>query len=209
MSIVLYHHPFSRAANTVWMLEEVGVEYELKFVDIMAGEQKKETILKLNPMGKLPLLVDGDTAITESAAIGLYLADRYAPGRLAPTLDSPARGTYFRWSLFAPSVIEPGSMAKAGNWEVRAMSAGWGNYDDILKTMESAIEGRDFVLGKEFSMADLIFGGTIAYMLDFKMLEPRPGFTAYAERVKARPAYARSQARNKAVMDEHGLKMPG
>ncbi|WP_437325372.1 glutathione S-transferase family protein [Sorangium sp. So ce381] len=209
MAIVLYHHPFSRAANTVWMLEEVGAEYELKFVDIMAGDQKKEDVTKLNPMGKLPLLVDGDTVVTESAAIGLYLADRYAPGRLAPKLDDAARGTYFRWSLFAPSVIEPGSMAKAGNWEFRAGAAGWGNYDDMIATMESAISGRDFVLGKEFSMADVIFGGTIAYMLDFKMLEPRPSFTGYAERVKARPAYAKSEARNKAVMDERGLKMPG
>src|SRR4051794_24841156 len=78
MTIVLHHHPFSRAANTVWMLEEVGVEYELKFVDIMSGEQKKEDVTKLNPMGKLPLLVDGGTVVTESAAIGLYLADRYA-----------------------------------------------------------------------------------------------------------------------------------
>lgn len=208
MAIVLHHHPFSRASNTVWMLEEVGVEYELKYVDIMSGEQKKGDTIKLNPMGKLPLLVDGDTAITESAAIGLYLADRYAPGRLAPKLDDAARGTYFRWSLFAPSVIEPGSMAKAGKWEFRVGSAGWGNYEDMIATMESAIEGRDFVLGKEFSMADIIFGGTIAYMLDFKMLEARPSFTAYAERIKARPAYGRSASRNKAVMDEHGLKMP-
>lgn len=209
MAIVLYHHPFSRAAHTVWMLEEVAVEYDLKFVDIMSGEQKKEEVTKLNPMGKLPLLVDGDAVITESAAIGLYLADRYAPGRLAPKLDDAARGTYFRWSLFSPSVIEPGSMAKAGKWEVRAGSAGWGNYDDMIAAMESAIAGRDFVLGKEFSMADIIFGGTIAYMLDFKMLEPRPSFTKYAERIKARPAYARSEERNQAVMTERGLKMPG
>ena len=209
MAIVLHHHPFSRAANTVWMLEEVGVEYELKFVDIMSGEQKKEDVTRLNPMGKLPLLVDGDTVITESAAIGLYLADRYASGRLAPKLDDVARGTYFRWSLFAPSVIEPGSMARAGKWEFRTVAAGWGSYDDMITTMESAISGRDFVLGKEFSMADLIFGGTIAYMLDFKMLEPRPSFTGYAERIRARPAYARSLARNQAVMAERGIKMPG
>ena len=209
MAIVLHHHPFSRAATTVWMLEEVGVEYELKFVDIMSGDQKKEDVTSRNPMGKLPLLVDGDTVVTESAAIGLYLADRYAPGRLAPKLDDAARGTYFRWSLFAPSVIEPGSMARAGKWEVRVGAAGWGSYEDMITTMDSAIEGRDFVLGKEFSMADIIFGGTIAYMLAFKMLESRPSFNAYAERVKDRPAYARSQARNNAVMAEHGLKMPG
>ncbi len=100
-------------------------------------------------------------------------------------------------------------MAKASKWEFRTVSAGWGGYDDMIATMESAILGRDFVLGNEFSMADLIFGGTIAYMLDFKMLEPRPSFTGYAERVRARLSYARSVARNQAVMAERGLKMPG
>jgi hypothetical protein len=72
-----------------------------------------------------------------------------------PKLDDAARGTYFRWSLFAPSVIEPGSMARAGKWEYRVGAAGWGTYEDMITTMESAIEGRDFVLGKEFSMADI------------------------------------------------------
>ena len=76
MSIVLYHHPFSRAAGVVWMLEEVGVPYELRFVDIMKGAQKAAELVALNPMGKLPILVDGDAVVTESAAIGLYLADR-------------------------------------------------------------------------------------------------------------------------------------
>src|SRR4051812_40656249 len=111
MSVVLYHHPFSRAANVVWMLEEVGIPYELRFVDIMKGEHKKPELTALNPMGKLPVLTDGEATITEQAAIGIYLADRYALGRLAPTLDDPKRGSYLRWSFFAPSVIEPGSMA--------------------------------------------------------------------------------------------------
>lgn len=208
MAIVLHHHPFSRAANVVWMLEEVGVDYELAHVDIMAGGQKKDDVTKLNPMGKLPILVDGETVVTESAAIGLYLADRYAPGRLAPKLDDPARGTYFRWSLFAPSVIEPGSMAKAGKWEFRVGAAGWGKYEDMLAAMHSAVAGRDYVLGDTFSMADAIFGGTIAYMLQFKMLEPTPLLSAYAARLAARPAYLRSNERNAAVMKEHGLKMP-
>ena len=60
MSIVLYHHPFSRASTVVWMLEEVGVPYELRFVDIMAGAQKSPELVALNPMGKLPVLTDGD-----------------------------------------------------------------------------------------------------------------------------------------------------
>ena len=93
MSIVLYHHPYSRAAGTVWALEEVGVDYGLRWVDIQSGAQKAPEIVALNPMGKLPLLTDGDQVVTEAGAIALYLADRYAYGKLAPAVDDPARGT--------------------------------------------------------------------------------------------------------------------
>lgn len=205
MTITLYHHPFSRAASTVWTLEEIGEPYELRYVDIMAGGQKAPEIVALNPMGKLPLLTDGDAVVTENAAIALYLADRYAHGRLAPRLDDPKRGTYLRWSLFAPSVIEPGLMAKASGWEFRPGQAGWGAYDTMITAMEAALAGRDFVLGDSFSIADVIFGGTIRFMLRFGTLEARPAFTAYAERLAQRPALQRAEARNAAVMAEHGL----
>lgn len=209
MSVVLYHHPFSRAAGTVWMLEEIGVPYELRFVDIMAGGQKAPGILAKNPMGKLPILEDGDVVVTESAAIGLYLADRYAAGRLAPLLDDPQRGTYLRWSLFAPSVIEPGLMAKAAGWTYKEGQAGWGNHEAMLTAIESALSGGDFILGDRFSMADVIFGGTVRYMLTFKMLEPRDAFVAYQKRLEARPALQAAEARNAAVREEHGIRMPG
>ncbi len=205
MSIVLYHHPFSRAAGSIWALEEVGVDYELRWVDIMAGAQKAPEIVALNPMGKLPLLTDGDQVVTEVAAIALYLADRYAYGSLAPKVDDPARGTYLRWSLFAPSVIEPGSMAKMNNWDAKPGQAGWGTYGSMLTAMESALADRAFLLGDTFSMADVVFGGTLRYMLRFNMVEKRPAFVAYAERLGARPALQRADARNAAVMKEHGL----
>lgn len=207
MAITLYHHPFSRASGVVWMLEEVGVQYELRFVDIMKGAQKAAELLVLNPMGKLPILVDGDAVVTESAAIGLYLADRYSSGRLAPTPDDSARATYLRWSLFAPSVIEPGSMAKAANWQFKASQAGWGDHESMVRAMESAVAGRQFLLGDQFSMADVIFGGTVRYMLRFNMLEARPAFVAYSERLAARPALQRAEARNLAVAKEHGLQV--
>jgi glutathione S-transferase len=207
MSVVLYHHPFSRAAGTVWMLEEAGVPYELKFVDILGGGHKAADVVALNPMGKLPILKDGDTVVTENAAIGLYLADRYAPGKLAPALDDPKRGTYLRWSLFPPSVIEPGSMAKMQNWTFKEGQAGWGNYDSMIAAMESALKSGDYILGDSFSMADCIFGGTLRYMMTFKMIEPTPVFTAYAERLSARPALKRAEAKNAAVREERGIKM--
>jgi glutathione S-transferase len=205
MAIVLYHHPFSRAANAIWMLEEVQVPYELRYVDIMAGAQKAAEIVALNRMGKVPILTDGDVIVTELAAIGLYLADRYASGRLAPRVDDPARGTYLRWSLFAPSVIEPGLAARAAGWPFKEGQAGWGSHEAMLAAMEGAIAGRSFVLGDTFSMADVIFGGTIRYMLGVKMVDPRPSFTAYAERLAARPALQRADARNAAVSEERGL----
>jgi glutathione S-transferase len=206
MSIVLYHHPFSRASGVVWMLEEVGVPYELRYVDLAVGAQKAPEILALNPMGKLPILTEGDVVVTEAAAIGLYLADRHAYGRLSPRADDPARGTYLRWSLFAPSVIEPGSVAKTAGWPFKEGQAGWGSHEAMLSAMESAIAQRAFILGDTFSMADVIFGGTLRFMLGFKMIDPRPAFTAYAERLAARPALQRADARNAAVRDERGLK---
>lgn len=205
MAIVLYHHPFSRAATVVWMLEEVGVPYQLSFVDLSAGQHKQPEILALNPMGKLPILTDGAAVITESAAIALYLADRYAPGRLAPHLDDPRRGTYLRWSFFAPGVIEPGLMAKAAGWAYKEGQAGWGSHDSMLRAMQAALSSGDYLLGGEFSMADVVFGGTLRFMLTFKMLEPLPVFVAYAERLAGRPALQRADARNAAVMAQHGL----
>jgi glutathione S-transferase len=199
MSIVLYHHPFTRAANVVWMLEEVGVPYALRSIDLLAGEHKAPAILALNPMGKLPILTDGEAVVTESAAIALYLADRYAYGTLAPRVDDPARAAYLRWSFFAPSVVEPGAMAKVAGWSFKDSQAGWGSYDAMITAMESAVAGRAFLLGDTFTMADVVFGGTLRYMLGFKMMEPRPAFTAYAERLADRPALQRAEARNAAL----------
>ena len=206
MTVVLYHHPYSRAANVVWMLEEVGAPYELRYVDLKKGEQKAPAILALNPMGKLPVITDGEAVVSESAAVGLYLADRYAPGTLAPALDDPARGTYLRWSLFAPSVIEPGAYAKMNNWTFTASNAGWGEHEVMLDAMEAALRNPPYVLGDRFTMADCIFGGTVGYMLQFGLIEKRPVFTEYAARLAARPAYKRMEAVNARVREEHGLE---
>ncbi len=206
MAIALYYHPFSRAANVVWMLEEAGVEYELRWVDIMAGAQKSPELLALNPMGKLPILTDGEIVVTESAAIALYLGDRYAAGRLAPMLDDPLRGTYLRWAFFTPSVMEPAAAARTSGGEFNVRAVGWGNYDDMVTATESALVKGPYLLGTGFSMADVVFGGTLRYMLMFKMIDPKPVFTDYVARLEARPAFQRSSARNAALMDEHGLK---
>jgi glutathione S-transferase len=206
MALTLHYHPYSRAAGTIWALEEVGVPYQLQVVDIMKGAQKQPGLVAINPMGKLPTLVDDDLVVTEAAAIALYLADRYAAGRLAPGLDDPKRGAYLRWSFFAPSVIEPAVMAKSSGWEVKEVSAGWGNYASMIAAAENAIGKGPFLLGEAFSMADVVFGGLLRFLMSFKQIGPTPVFTAYVERLDARPAYQRAEARNQAMRKELGLQ---
>ncbi len=203
--IHLHHHPFSRAASVVWMLEEVGVPYELRFVDLKKGAQKLPELLALNPMGKLPILEDGDAIVTETAAIGLYLADRYAPGRLAPALDDPLRAPYLRWTLFSPSVVEPAAAAKGGGWKASEAQVGWGGFEAMQTSLVHALSRGDHVLGERFSMADVVLGGTMGFLLRFGMLEKRPEFVAYTERLAARPARQRADEINARIVAEHGL----
>lgn len=205
MAIVLYHHPYSRAGTVVWMLEEVGADYTLKWVDILAGAQKTPEFLAMNPMGKLPVLDDNGTIVTETAAIGLYLGDRYAAGRLAPALDDPARATYLRWSCFSPSVIEPAAAARPSGGEFNAGAVGWGTYEAMLAATEAAIGKGPWLLGERFTMADTILGATLRFLLMFKMVDAKPVFSDYVARLEARPAFQRSAARNAQVMAEHGL----
>jgi len=206
MTLTLHHHPFTRAAGVLWMLEEVGCEYTLEHLDIMTGAHKRPEFKGVNPMGKIPTLVDGDTVVTEAAAIGLYLADRYALGRLAPPPDSPERGTYLRWSFYAPSVIEPGCLAKAAKWDFKPSQAGWGSYEEMLDTISAAIGDGPWLLGEQFTMADVVFGGTVRWMTMFGMLDERPEYVAYVERLSARTAYQRSTEINERIIEERGLK---
>lgn len=205
MSVTLKYHPFSRAAGVIAQLEEVGCDYTLDYVEITKGEQKEAPLKSLNTMGKVPTLMDGDVVVTEAAAIGLYLADRYSLGDLAPAPDDPARGTYLRWSFYAPSVIEPGCMAKAANWEFDPGSAGFGTYPEMLDTISAAIGDGPWLLGERFTMADVIFGGTVGWMTMFGMLEKRDEYVAYVERMQARPAFKKAREINERIAQEKGL----
>jgi glutathione S-transferase len=205
MAIDLHHHPYSRAATVLWMLEEVEAKYTLNYVDILSGAQKSPEFLSLNPMGKLPTIVDSGVVVTETAAIGLYLADRYAAGRLAPALDSPSRGTYLRWSLFGAAVVEPCLIAHNAKWDYKSGSVGWGDHASMLAALKSALGDGEFILGDTFSMADIILGSTIRSLLQFKMLEACPEFDSYVSRLESRPALKTADARNAEIATEHGL----
>jgi len=203
--LVLYHHPFSRAASVVWMLEEIGQPYRLEYVDFAANQQKGPELRALNPMGKIPILVDGEAVITETAAIGLYLADRYALGRLAPALDSPDRGLYLRSLFFPSAVMEPSALAQLRGWEVPASQAGFGDHASMLATLDALIGKGPYILGDTFSMADMVLGASLRYMLRFKMVEATPHRFGYAERLGHRPALVAADAKNAEIINARGL----
>ena len=109
----LFWSPQTRSSRMVWMLEEAGVDYEIEPVDIRAAVRVDSDEFRLaSPMGKVPALADGDVLMSESAAICLYVADRYCSGVLAPAINDPARGKFLYWIMYTPAVIEPAMSEK-------------------------------------------------------------------------------------------------
>lgn len=190
--IVFFHNPMSRARIAHWMLEEVGVPYEVRLIDFERGDNRTDEFLAVNPMGKIPTIVHRGVVITEAAAICTYLADAFPKAGLAPALDDPARGTYFRWLFFGAGCVEPALIDRMFERPPARRSAlGYGSYEEMLDTLETAITPGPFVLGERFSAADVYLGSQMVWGTMTKLLEPRPAFDAYQERVTRRPAYQR------------------
>lgn len=191
--MVFYTNPMSRGRIAHWMLEEVGEPYEVKLLAFDKGEHKRAEFLSVNPMGKVPALIHRGVVITEAAAICAYLADAFPAKKLAPALDDPRRGTYLRWMFFGASCIEAALTDKAfpRAEAPHAGTLGYGSYDSALASLEHALTPGPWILGDEFSAADVYVGSQVGWGLMFKTLEPRPVFQAYAARCNERPAMQR------------------
>jgi glutathione S-transferase len=191
----LFWAPQTRAQRAIWMVEEAGLEYELERVELGSTDQSAD-FLAASPMGKVPALIDGDVAMSESAAICLYVADRYAAGRLAPHVDDARRGKFLYWMLYTPAVIEPAMSEKFNKVEPNRQRSGWGDFDLMIETFDKALSGRDWILGDEFSAADVMLGSSAIFMRMFEMLPPTEHLEAYADRCRSRPAWERAFARS-------------
>ncbi|HRN84078.1 MAG TPA: glutathione S-transferase family protein [Hyphomicrobium sp.] len=192
--LTLYHNPQSRSTTVHYMLHEIGVPFDIVPIDLKAGEQKSAEFLKINPMGKIPVLIDGDRIITETPAIVAYLADRYPDAGLAPAIDDPDRAAYLRWLFFYGSCFEPACIDKALSRETPSSMGGWGTPDDVLRTLAGALKPGPWLLGERFTAADVMMASGVAYMLGFKILPDWPEFVDYAARIEARPARQAAKA---------------
>jgi glutathione S-transferase len=192
--VVLYFSPFSRSFSALWMLEELGCPYRMETVDIGKGEQKAPAYLAINPMGKVPAVAVNGAVVTETPAICLYLADRYGYGTLAPRAEAPERGPYLRWMVFSSAVLEPAMSLRSLAIDVPSRARGWGDYDDVVRSLLFALGDKPYLLGDRFTALDVALGGTIGWGLFNKMLPEEPSLVAYAARIAERPANRKAGA---------------
>ena len=184
--LVLYRAPHTRSISSLWLLEELGVPYRMETV-----RMQSENYLPLNPRGWVPMIIDGETKVTETPAICLYLADRYGYGTLAPRLEDPARGPYMSWTVWATAVLEPSSTLVGHEFETKPGSwgFGFGRLSRELEVLEDALAKSEYLAGDRFTAADVMVGSVVGMRFHTGEIPRRPALVAYIERLDARPAY--------------------
>ena len=189
MTLTLYTNPMSRGQIARWMLEEVNTEYETIVLDY-ASTMKAEPFLSINPMGKVPTIVDDGQTVTECAAICAYLAEAFPDADLAPHANE--RAAYYRWLFYAAGPVEAATANRALGvvpTESQERMVGYGNFDTMVAVLEQAVGTHDYIAGDRFTAADVYVGSQVIWGQQFDWLPKRDAFADYAERLKARPAY--------------------
>jgi glutathione S-transferase len=188
----LYHAPHSRSSRFLSLLEELGEPYEVEIVDIRRPGGAHESYRAIHPHKKVPALVHDGIVVTESAAICLYLTDAFPAAGLGPQIGERLRGSYLSWLAYAAGVIEPAMFARSMHWEYEPLRAAFGKSEDVEQYLTDTLEDGDYVLGDEFSAADVLIASSIMYGVRIaKVLPESEVFSAYLDRIFARPGIQR------------------
>jgi glutathione S-transferase len=195
--IVLYTNPTSSRGRAVrWMLEEVNQPYRAELLEYDTT-MKAAAYLAINPMGKVPAIRHRNMVVMETGAICAYLADAFPESDLAPALDDPLRGIYYRWLFFGAGALEAAVTANALGFVTPPAGqrmAGWGNFPLVVDTLETVLTTNDYLVGDRFSAADLYVGSQLGADMQFDLIEKRPAFERYWQRLSARAAAVRARA---------------
>jgi len=198
----LYFAAKTRATRPRWLLEELGVPYELINVDLEKGEHKQIPYLRVHPLGQVPALVDDDVTVFESIAICMYIADKYIEKKFAPALGTPERAQYYQWMLYAAATLEP-AIAEYGNHtqylpedkrnpeiaaaaKVKALAA--------IKAVEHAMLGKMYLIGEKFGAADIVLGSIMRWADSMKLLEGAPDIQSWLYELKSHAAFKKAMA---------------
>jgi len=190
----LYEFGPTRSLRARWTLQELGVEFESVIVNLVQGDHRRPEFLKINPAGKIPVLVDGDAVITESAAIVLYLGEKYADKGLLPR-DVAQRGQLERWMLFTVTELEQPLWRMVRHTrlypESRRLPADVAiareEFTEMAAVLAQHMRGREFVVGDRVTVADFLIAYTLDWANESQLLDGYPVLTSYLNRMYARP----------------------
>jgi glutathione S-transferase len=190
----LYEFGPTRSIRARWTLQELGVDFEPIAVNLIAGDHRRPEFLRINPAGKVPVLVDGDVVLTESVAIVLYLAEKYPEKGFLPA-DLGGRAQVNRWLLFAATELEQPLWRIARHTaiypEEKRLPAdvvlAREEFREMAAVLEKHLRDRQFVVGDCATVADLVTAYTLDMAAEAKSLDEFPGLRAYMERMYARP----------------------
>jgi glutathione S-transferase len=207
MSMVFYYAPQSTASITFLVLEELGIPCERVKLDIRSGDTKKPEFLKLNPNGRVPTLVHDGVAIWESAAITIYLGETFGEQLglwpAAAGLTGPVRGEAMKWVVWTNVSLGEAVYRWARNtmWapeeqrNAAAAAAALADVGSLLKILDGAFEGREFLAGK-YTLADAHVNSFVDWLRHMKIdMTGLDHLAAWSKRCSERPAYARALAR--------------
>lgn len=203
--ITLFGIPRSRSLRVSWTLEELGLDWQYRYINFAKGDGRDPAFLAVNPCGKVPALVEDGFAITESAAIVLYLAEKYGAGKLLPKAGSHESALHHKWVSFITCELEQplwsiGKHKFALPEEQRLpemLSVAKWEFDKAAAIAEQWLPDSEFLLGDELTIADILLGHTLLWATRFEQDIP-PKLTAYRDRITARPAMARGLAKEEA-----------
>ncbi len=195
-----YHAPWSRASGVLWLLEELGVDYELVHIDIRAEGGVSEDYRKIQPNKKVPAIEHDGIVITERAAITTYLADAFPAAGLAPAIGDPMRGPYLTALVYCDAVFDPAISTHAHGMKYESNHYSFGLFDDMVAYVERRLTDNTFAAGDRFTAADIQLASGIGYTMgQMKVLPERPAFTAYLARIGDRPAWKQAQEKDYAL----------
>ncbi len=204
--ITLHGYPNTRSIRAAWALEEAGAEYQYIKVDLAKGGGKSPEFRQLNPGGKIPVLVDGDFVLSESAAICAYIGDRFPESRLTPPAGSRERAKFDQWCYFAIGELEQPMWTQAKHrfalpeaWRVPAViDTAAKEFMMACGVLDAGLDDRPYILGDGFTAADILIAHTLGWAKKFGHPPESETVAAYMERVLSRPALARARLREAA-----------
>jgi glutathione S-transferase len=190
----LYEAPTTRSARCRWVLQELGLSFEAESVRLSEGQHRQPDFLKINPYGRVPVLVDGDLVLSESVAICLYLADKFADRGLTPPAGTAERARHDQWLLFCVTELEQPL------WQIRRHTVLYPaaerlpaevaisrvNFSRAAAVLDQELGDRAYLVGNRFTVADIVVAYTLFWAAGYALLDDFPQLQRYMSNHKAR-----------------------